>query len=307
LGVSDSIRKRAQRAVTAATDIGDYTRQLVRGNRFRSRMSWSREGAPPVVLVHGFLGTRGTMVPLTRRLQGDGRVVFSHAHGTFNMASIRSSAEGLLTQIRSICEELGVEKVDVVGFSMGGLIGLHAIKFLQGHRWVRRLCTLGTPFKGTWVGLAGVVTMGVLSPSVWQVLPGSSFLEELLSAPMPESVEVRQIHGASDAFVPNRGPIPGVTARNYILLPGGHSSLVVAPHFYDAVHEFLEEGVEETRDAEKVVPQSERDVGNDASRDGSRERHGDSSKPVPDARSDSGSRAWTPKLVDGDVDDRVAS
>ena len=135
----------------------------------------------------------------------------------------------------------------MVGYSMGGLIGLHAVKFLQGHRYVRNLVMMGSPLRGTRVGLAGVATVGAISPSVWQVLPGSPFLEDLLTAPVPDGLRMRQIHAASDAFCPPPGPIEGVAARDYIMLAGGHSSLVVAEHFYLACREFFDGG--EARDA----------------------------------------------------------
>nr|WP_255216234.1 alpha/beta fold hydrolase [Pseudenhygromyxa sp. WMMC2535] len=204
-------------------------------------MSWTRPGTPPVVLVHGFMGTRGTMLPLTHRFQADGRVVFSYAYGKFNFASLRRSAEDLAGQLEAICEKLEVPRVDLVGFSMGGLISLYTLKLLGGHRYVRNLVMMGSPLRGTWVGLAGVATLGAISPSVWQVLPGSPFLEDLLTSPVPEGVRMRQIHAASDAFCPPPGPIPGVAARDYIMLPGGHSSLVVAEHFYEACREFLDD------------------------------------------------------------------
>jgi pimeloyl-ACP methyl ester carboxylesterase len=134
-----------------------------------------------------------------------------------------------------------VARVDILGFSMGGLVALHAVKFLAADQYVRRVVTLGTPFAGTWVGLAGVATVGGICPSVWQVLPSSKFLLELSSAPLPPGVEVRQIHATNDAFCPAPGPIEGVRARDYFLLPGGHSSLVVADNFYQAAREFLDE------------------------------------------------------------------
>ena len=218
----------------------EYGRHLVRGNKFTVDMTWTLPERPPVVLVHGFLGTRGTMLPMTRRFQRDGRVVFSYAYGTFNMASIRSSAEKLAGHLRAICEKLDVEHVDLVGYSMGGLISLHALKFLQGHRYVRNLVMMGSPLGGTWAGLAGVAVMGAISPSVWQILPGSGFLQDLLEAPVPPGVRMRQIHAASDPLCPPPGPIQGVAPRDYIMLPGGHSSLVVAEHFYQACREFLD-------------------------------------------------------------------
>ncbi|HLT39322.1 MAG TPA: hypothetical protein VK034_23725, partial [Enhygromyxa sp.] len=41
-------------------------------------------------------------------------------------------------------------------------------------------------------------------------------------------------------FCPPPGPIEGVAARDYIMLPGGHSSLVVAEPFYLACREFFD-------------------------------------------------------------------
>jgi hypothetical protein len=237
-----SLKERIEGTLGTVSHAMDYTRHLLQGNRFRGDMSWVKAGAPPVLLIHGFGGTRGTMLPLTRRLQADGRAVFSYSFGTFQMASLRVSAEGLLRHVRSICEELAVPELDLVGFSMGGLVATHAVKFLQAHLWVRRMVTLGSPFAGTWVGLAGVATVGGVSPSVWQVLPGSKFLEELRIAPLPPNVKMRQIHGTVDLFCPQPGPINGVPPRDYVVLPGGHSTLVVAPHVYEAVREFLEAG-----------------------------------------------------------------
>jgi pimeloyl-ACP methyl ester carboxylesterase len=241
MSLGERLKNRVRGAAESVSHGYDYARHLVRGNQVRNDMSWTRADAPPVILVHGFLGTRGTMQPLTRRFQRDGRVVFSYAYGTFNLASIRRSAEDLVEHLRGICEKLDVPHVDMVGFSMGGLIGLHAIKFMQGHHYVRRLVMMGSPLRGTWAGLAGVVTVGAMSPSVWQVLPGSAFLEDLLAAPVPEGTKLRQIHAASDAFCPPPGPVLGVAARDYVMLPGGHSSLVVAEPFYAACREFFDD------------------------------------------------------------------
>jgi pimeloyl-ACP methyl ester carboxylesterase len=241
MSVGARLKHRVRDAVDTVAHGYEYGRHLVRGNKVGVDMSWTRPEAPPVVLVHGFLGTRGTMLPLTRRFQSDGRVVFSYAYGTFNLGSIRRSAENLTNHLRGICEKLDVERLDVVGFSMGGLIALHAVKFLSGHRYVSNLVMMGSPLRGTWASLAGVATIGAISPSVWQILPGSPFLEDLLRAPAPENVRMRQIHAVSDAFCPPPGPIEGVAAGDYIMLPGGHSSLVVAEPFYQACREFLDD------------------------------------------------------------------
>jgi hypothetical protein len=241
MSAKDAAAARARSAVRTVRHSVTYVRHLLRGNRFSGDVSWVRKGSPPLVLTHGFLGTRGTMVPLSRRFQRDGRVVFSYHHGAFQLRSLRRSAEELVIQMRELDRSLDLGRLDVVGFSMGGLIALHAVKFLQAQRWIRRLALLATPVEGTWVGLAGVATIGLMSSSVWQCLPGSTFLRELREAPLPPDVRVRQIHAAEDAFCPIAGPIEGVDReRDYIVLPGGHSSLCVSPRFYVKLREFFD-------------------------------------------------------------------
>jgi len=218
-----------------------YARHLVKGNYFAGDLSWIQSGTPPVILCHGFMGTRGTMLPLTKRFQADGRVVFSYHHGKFQLQSLRASAAELSDQLRHLHETLGVERFDMVGFSMGGLVALHALKFLHASPYVRRLALLGTPVEGTWASLAGVATMGAVSSSVWQILPTSRFVRELKRAPLPAGLRVRQIHASNDALCPKTGPLRGVDPEHdYIVLPGGHSSLVVARGFYEKVREFFD-------------------------------------------------------------------
>lgn len=238
--------RRVRDAVGTLSHGIDYARHLLQGNRVSGDMSWVRPDARPVILVHGFLGTRGTMLPMQKRFRADGRAAFSYSHGTFQIASIRASAQALMGHLERLCRDLNVEEVDVVGYSMGGLLAMHAIKYLQGHRFMKTLVTLGSPFGGSWVALSGVPVMGGFSPSVWQVLPNSPFLAELNAAPLPDGLRMRQIHAAGDNFCPEPGPIDGVGPRDYIVLPGGHSSLVVAPHFYEAVREFLDADLPDT-------------------------------------------------------------
>ena len=245
---------RLRRALKTVSHSVAYARHLARGNHFAGDMSWQKPGSPPVVLAHGFMGTRGTMIPLTQRFQSDGRVVFSYHHGTFQLRSLRASAQQLVDHLARLERELGVHQVDMVGFSMGGLITLHAIKFLQAQRWIRRVALLGSPTSGTWVGLAGVGTVGLVSPSVWQVLPTSPFLRDLRDAPIPEGVRVRQISAADDAFCPLPELLEGVDKeRDYVVLPGGHSSLVVARPFYSKLREFFDEPEPEAHAAETTV------------------------------------------------------
>ncbi len=221
--------------VAGGADGLSYLRHLVRGNRLRRRDGFSEvtPESPPVLIIHGFLGTRGSMYMLERRLVDDGFVCVSFNLGTFNVRDIRRSAFLIHRKIERILAQTPSQKIDIIGHSMGGLIGLYYVKKLGGHARVRKLIMMGTPVRGTWAALAGVATLGLWSTSSWQLLPRSRFLDELAQGPIPPGVEVHTIAAARDWVVPlSTTRIAGATATT---VPLGHSSLVVSEEVYRRV------------------------------------------------------------------------
>jgi pimeloyl-ACP methyl ester carboxylesterase len=212
-----------------------YLRHLARGNRIHRRALYDniQSRHPPVLLIHGFLGTRGSMFPLERRLTTDGITVFSFNLGTFNTRDIRRSAFLIHRKIETILAQTNVKRIDILGHSMGGLIGLYYVKKLGGHEKVRKLIMMGAPLRGTWAALPGVATLGLLSASSWQLLPRSDFLRELELGPLPPDVEYFTIAAARDWVCPiGSTHLDGATQ---VTVPLGHSSLVVSPEVYERV------------------------------------------------------------------------
>jgi triacylglycerol esterase/lipase EstA (alpha/beta hydrolase family) len=230
-----------------------YLRHLARGNRIRRRALFDTldDRHPPVLLIHGFLGTRGSMFPLERRLAADGICVFSFNLGTFNTRDIRRSAFLIHRKIESILAQTSVRRIDIVGHSMGGLIGLYYVKKLGGAGRVRKLVMMGTPIRGTWAALPGVATLGLFSSSSWQLLPRSHFLSELERGPLPPGVEMYTIAAARDWVCPL--PSTRLEGATQVTVPLGHSSLVVSDEVYRHVLWALRREAPEIS-AEMVLP-----------------------------------------------------
>src|SRR5262249_2215151 len=136
-------------------------------------------------------------------------------------------------KIERILAQTPSQKIDIIGHSMGGLIGLYYVKKLGGHTRVRKLIMMGTPVRGTWMALAGILTLGLWSTSSWQLLPRSRFLDELAQGPLPPGVEISTIAAARDWVVRlATARMPGAIAMT---VPLGHSSLVVSEEVYRRV------------------------------------------------------------------------
>jgi pimeloyl-ACP methyl ester carboxylesterase len=219
-----------------------YLRQLLRGNRGdRAHVSADAAGrapGPPVLLIHGYLATKGSLHLLEQHLARRGHVVLSFRFGPINLGDIRDSAGLVARKVESIIAQTGVPQVDIVGHSMGGLVGLYYVKRLGGRHRVRRLVLMGTPTQGTWSALLGLVTAPLGLASL-QLLPGSPFLHELAETPLPKGVDVISIGALRDWLAPMASTV--LEGVRHIALPTGHSGLLVDDHVADTVAQLLRE------------------------------------------------------------------
>ncbi|MFI5754271.1 esterase/lipase family protein [Streptomyces sp. NPDC051569] len=129
---------------------------------------------PPVVLLHGLVDNRSVFVLLRRSLARHGWHHLVSLNYSPLTCDIRAAAELLGRQIEEICARTGHSQVDVVGHSLGGLIGRYYAQRLGGDVRVRTLVTLGTPHEGT-----SAFPLAGAHPVVRQMRPGSSLIQEL--------------------------------------------------------------------------------------------------------------------------------
>jgi pimeloyl-ACP methyl ester carboxylesterase len=180
-------------------DVFNYGRWEMKGDRFERDFGEPGAGFHgPVLLIHGFLGTRAAMLPLEQRLKFRGFPVFSVHLGTLNIGDIRRSARRIAESVARLVEKHQLPKIDVIGHSMGGLIGLYYIKYLEGHEYVRKFISIGTPFRGTDVAYLGIATLGAVSRSAWQLRKGSRFLQELNAGELPDGPRYYAILAKND-------------------------------------------------------------------------------------------------------------
>ncbi len=102
----------------------------------------------PIILIHGLWNTSSIFSSITLQLDNFGIEYFAptleHSFGMTSILDLTNKLNEL------ILEKYGLEKeIDILGFSMGGLIARHWLQTFNGYKRTRRLISIGSPHKGT--------------------------------------------------------------------------------------------------------------------------------------------------------------
>jgi len=197
-----------------------------------------------VLLLHGFWQTRHVLEPLEERLRADGyRVLSFHLGGflgNFNSHSIPRLAQRIAGKLERLSERGDLGTLHIIGHSKGGLVGRYLVACEGWHRRVSTLITLGSPHHGTPTALVGLVGFtGLVSRSVWQMLPNSSFIRDLKEHPIPATTRFVSIYSKTDLVCPSRysqiSAADGHDAVNLVVTGLGHMELVDDPWIYGLI------------------------------------------------------------------------
>ena len=124
----------------------------------------------PIILIHGLWNTSNIFNLITPKLDEMGIEYFSptlnHKYGMTSIIELTCLLNDL------ILEKYGLEReLDVLGFSMGGIIARYWITKFDGYKRTRRFISIGSPHKGTLLSqlipkypLKGISEMKINSP-----------------------------------------------------------------------------------------------------------------------------------------------
>lgn len=176
-------------------------------------------GETPTLLMHGLFCNRACWlrVRLFLRNQGFRNVTTINLSLWHNEEALTELVAKKIDELR---HQLGVNKVNIVGHSMGGIIARNYIQLRGGSSKVERCVTLGSPHHGTKLAPLSAAKLGLV------LMPGSDFLRRLNTAPPPEGVKFTCIYSKKDNMVVPNNNSRLDWAENIELDNIGHTGLI---------------------------------------------------------------------------------
>ncbi|HTL36517.1 MAG TPA: alpha/beta fold hydrolase [Kofleriaceae bacterium] len=156
----------------------------------------SRQVGPrPVIVLHGYAMNRANFLPLAYRLSRAGLgPILGFEYWT--LGRVVAAAKQLAWFVELVQARTGSPQVDIIGHSMGGVVGRYYVTLLGGDGAVANLVTLGSPHSGT-----DVSRIGIGAPTR-ELIFGSKLVQRLAAAPPPRDTRVLTILSHADALVP---------------------------------------------------------------------------------------------------------
>ncbi|MBZ0236296.1 MAG: alpha/beta fold hydrolase, partial [Deltaproteobacteria bacterium] len=152
-------------------------------------------GPRPIILLHGYAMCRANFRPLARRLEAAGLgPVLGFEYWTLGKTS--AAAKRLAEYVEEVRARSESDQVDIIGHSMGGVVGRYYVSLLGGDGAVANLITLGSPHAGTDVSAVGLGRPGK------ELLGGSTLVQRLDAAPRPTRTRMTVVWSRADALVP---------------------------------------------------------------------------------------------------------
>ena len=161
---------------------------------FNPRKHPQQRGETPILLLHGLFNNRASWFWFKRFLRKQG---FNNI-ATINLSSWHNEealTELVAKKVDELRHRLGVDKVHLVGHSMGGIIARNYIQLRGGANKVDCCVCLGSPHLGS------KLTPFALAPLGKVLIPGSDFLRRLNDAPPAQGVKMTNIYSKKDNMV----------------------------------------------------------------------------------------------------------
>lgn len=203
---------------------------------YRNTPYTTTDGKLPVMLVQGYAEPSWYfMYGIYKDLKNNGWESIYPVNLFPNVTDIKEQAAIIAGKIEQAKKEQGVNRVDYVCHSMGGLIGRYYIQNIDSGNSIARYTSIATPHYGTNIAWLGI------GEGAKQMRPGSEFLTNLNSGnPIYPNIRYTSMWTKTDEIVV---PAESALLRGSLIMPDisytGHLLVLWAPDTYKQVRESL--------------------------------------------------------------------
>lgn len=192
----------------------------------------------PVLLVHGYGANKSNWLFLRRYL---GQAGFGRVHAlNYNplAADIPDLAENLVERAEELKDHFGVDRVHVVGHSLGGVIARYAVQ-VHALRDVGVCISIASPHGGVRLARYGS-SLAAVSPlaSGLQLRPDSTVMTLMRHSARPLPTRFVAYYSNLDMIVPARRAMilePELQATNILVKDHGHLSIMLSRQLASSV------------------------------------------------------------------------
>lgn len=192
-----------------------------------------------VLLITGVTIPAEWFEPIEARLERDGFIPVVYEPPALLSGDLFENSEWLSDVVDEVRQNTGHDTIDILAECTGGLIARHYIQALGGNEHIGRMVTFISPQHG--VAKAPIAAKVAGWPALYDLSPGSDFLETVNSAPLPDDVAFTSIYTCTDEYIQpyETSIIPG--AKNIELCDGfvGHFEFFYNPDIYLIMHDAL--------------------------------------------------------------------
>jgi len=194
----------------------------------------SSEQQQTIILLHGLFQSPACWLWIKLCLRHRGfSTVYTIALPPWKDVEILT--ERLAKRVDELRQANGLQKVHLIGHSMGGIIARNYLQIRGGAHKVDHCLLIATPNNGSKLAPFALSSLGKL------LMPGSDFLQRLATAPLPAEARISTIYSRHDNIVLPYEHARLDGARNIELTGSGHTSLLFRPRVLRHIVELLKE------------------------------------------------------------------
>jgi len=153
----------------------------------------------PVLLVDGFTPVPMPYFHIRRFYRKHGRTVRLVPYRPADMKDVVTYARHITDEACRLMDDERTDVIDVIGYSMGGVAALYAMKRMGLAEYVRTFVAYCAPFHGSRLTLLSAPT-GLYTRTGRQLAPDSRFLDDLHRDTLPDGPRYVALCGSKDVI-----------------------------------------------------------------------------------------------------------